>query len=92
MGVRLGANLDLGLGDKSWFTGASRWRPGGARWTLEQLLHLAIAAVAILGWGLVYVTLMRGIEPPHVVGSGARTEVSVNLAPPLSPGRAPATH
>ena len=35
-------------------------------WSLEQILHLALAAVVIIGWTLVYTTLMRGIvlTPP----------------------------
>ena len=74
----------------SWRRARETWSP--KHWTTEQLLHLAVAAVAILGWSLIYVTLTRGIDPPHVAGSGARTELSVNLAPPPSPERASALH
>ena len=82
MGVRLGADLHLRLGG-SWFTPlANLRRAGGAPWTWEQLLHVALAAVAILGWSLVYVTLMRDIDPPRVAKDSLRTEVSVNLVQP----------
>jgi hypothetical protein len=90
MGVRLDADLDLGLGGKPTFIGsplASLWRTARQHWiqehwTTEQLLHLALAAVAILGWSLVYVTLTRGVDPPQVAKDNIRTEISINLAPP----------
>jgi hypothetical protein len=80
LGVRLGAGLDvIRLGGKPSFTGPARWfrEP----WSMEQLLHVALAAVAILGWSLVYMTLTRGIDPPQVAKDSLRTEVSINLAP-----------
>ena len=88
LGVRLGANLDIRLGERSWF-GSSLTNFRRARresfphepWTTEQLLHLALAAVAIFGWGLVYVTLMRGVDPPQVARDSIRTEASLNLVP-----------
>ena len=76
MGVRLGANLDFLSG----LPLASLRRAGRDPWTLEQLLHAAIAAVAILGWSLVYVTLMHGVDPPKVAKDSIGTKISANLA------------
>jgi hypothetical protein len=59
-----------------------RANPRGARWTLEQKLHLALACVAIVGWTLVYMTLMRGIDRPEVARDAPeRTAISANLPP-----------
>jgi len=52
-------------------------------WTLERSLHLALAAVAIMGWALAYTALTRGIEGPQDIARSESpgTKVSVNLAP-----------
>jgi hypothetical protein len=51
-------------------------------WTLEQKLHIALAAVVIVGWALVYMTLMRVIERPEAARDApARTAISANLPP-----------
>jgi hypothetical protein len=52
-------------------------------WTLERRLHLALAAVAIMGWVLAYTALTRGVDGSQDI---ARSEdggmkVSVNLTP-----------
>ena len=49
-------------------------------WTLERTLHLALAGVVIVGWTLVYMTLMRGIDRPDVAQDPpAHTTISANL-------------
>jgi hypothetical protein len=78
---------------KPWFT--ARWHarqspadrkgddPGPS---LEQTLHFALAAIVIVGWALVYTTLMRGIERGNIARSDrAPTVVSTNVAPRQSP-------
>jgi hypothetical protein len=59
-------------------------RPQNAEpWTLERRLHLALAAVAVMGWVLAYTALTRGIEGSQDLArsQSAGTKVSVNLAP-----------
>ena len=52
----------------------------GEPWTLEQTLHVVLAGVVILGWTLVYMTLMRDIDRPQVARDApARTAISANL-------------
>jgi hypothetical protein len=51
-------------------------------WSLEQTLLLALAGVVIIGWALVYMTLMRGIDRPEVARDATRTAISANLPPP----------
>jgi hypothetical protein len=54
------------------------WTP--EPWTLEQTLHVALAGVVIIGWTLVYMTLMRDIDRPQVARDApARTAISANL-------------
>jgi len=49
-------------------------------WTLEQALHAALAGVVIIGWTLVYMTLMRDIDRPQVARDApSRTAISANL-------------
>lgn len=49
-------------------------------WNLERTLHVALAGVVIIGWALVYTTLMRGIDRPEAVRDApARTAISANL-------------
>jgi len=51
-------------------------------WTVERALHLALAAVAILGWAVACTTVMQQIEAPHdIAHERARTE---QLASPIS--------
>lgn len=69
--------------DKPWPTAAQPGATPPTLWTLEQKLHLALAGVVIVGWALVYVTLMRGIERPEVArDEPARTAISANLPVP----------
>jgi len=59
-------------------------RPASAEpWTLERSLHVALAAVAVMGWALAYTALTRGIEGSQDMArsESAVTKVSVNLAP-----------
>jgi len=51
-------------------------------WTLEQTLLLALAGVVIIGWTLVYMTLMRGIDRPETARDAPRTAISANLQQP----------
>lgn len=52
-------------------------------WTIEQKLHLCVAAVAVLGWTIAYTTLMHGIDPARdVARTDIRTAVSANLPTP----------
>jgi hypothetical protein len=91
LGIRLGANPGIRPGGRLWF-GSSLASFRRTRrecwphepWTTEQLLHLALAAVAIVGWSLVYVTLMRGVDPPQVARDSLRTEASLTLVPQTS--------
>jgi hypothetical protein len=60
-------------------------------WTVERALHLALAAVAILGWAVAYATVMQQIEAPQdIAHESARTE---RLASPTlqTPDIAPST-
>ena len=69
--------------DKPWSTAAQAHASlRGELWTLERTLHLALACVVIVGWSLVYVTLMRGIDRPEVARDATRTELSANLPRP----------
>jgi len=61
-----------------------------ARPSLEQTLHVALAAIVIVGWALVYTTLMRGIERGDVARNDrAGIAVSTNAAPTKTPSQAP---
>jgi hypothetical protein len=53
-------------------------------WTLERKLHLALAAVAVLGWTIAYTTLTRGLDGSQDIARGERvgTKVTASLAPP----------
>jgi hypothetical protein len=54
--------------------------------SLEQTLHFALAAIVIVGWALVYTTLMRGIERGDLARNDrAGSAVSTNLAPRQTP-------
>ena len=80
--------------DKPWSMAAPPWASARGKrwtlpwtlkqnWTLEQKLHLALAAVVIVGWALVYMTLMRVIERPEAAREApARTAISANLPSP----------
>jgi hypothetical protein len=60
-------------------------------WTVERALHLALAAVAILGWAIAYATVMQQIEPPQdITRESPRTNVSVS-ATFQTPDIAPST-
>jgi len=53
---------------------------------IEQTLHFALAAIVIVGWALVYTTLMRGIERGDLARNDrAGSAVSTNLAPRQTP-------
>jgi hypothetical protein len=48
-------------------------------WTVERALHLALAAVAILGWTIALTTLMRHAEAPQgLPRENAREKLSVS--------------
>jgi hypothetical protein len=51
---------------------------------LERKLHLALAAVAVLGWTIAYTTLTRGLDGSQDIARGERvgTKVTASLAPP----------
>ncbi|MBV8840110.1 MAG: hypothetical protein JO000_26540, partial [Alphaproteobacteria bacterium] len=50
--------------------------------SIEQTLHIALAAIVIVGWALVYTTLMRGIDRGDLARNDrATTAVSINAAP-----------
>ncbi len=58
--------------------------------SLEQTLHVALAAIVIAGWALVYTTLMRGIDRGDIARNDrAGSTVSTNLAPRPAPSPAP---
>jgi len=49
-------------------------------WTVEHALHLALAAVAILGWTIALTTLLRHADAPQgLARENARAKVSVSL-------------
>jgi hypothetical protein len=52
-------------------------------WTLERRLHLALAAVAVMGWVLAYTALTRGIDGAQDTArsEGAGMKVTANLTP-----------
>jgi hypothetical protein len=67
---------------RDWLSNAGR--ANREPWTVEQKLHLGLAAIAVLGWSLAYTVLTRGIDTPQDM---ARTEdpgtkVTVSLATP----------
>ena len=50
-------------------------------WTIERALHLALAAIAILGWTVACTALLRQVEaPPGPARESARAKVSVRIA------------
>ena len=55
-------------------------------WSVEQTLHFALAAIVVVGWALIYTTLMRGMHPPDIASNDrAGTAVSTNVAPRPTP-------
>ena len=57
------------MGTRSWFVREP--------WTVERLLHVALAAVAVIGWTLAYQTLTR--KEPQVTRSEPATKLSANI-------------
>ena len=77
MGARLGARLDARPHPKP---------PALRHWSVEQALHFALAAIVIVGWALIYTTLMRGVHPPDIARNDrADIAVSTNVAPRQAP-------
>ena len=86
MGVRLVLKPEFA---KNWF--AARWnaqhsaadrKPDETGPSIEQTLHIALAAIVIVGWALVYTTLMRGIDRGDLARTaGTATAVSSTAAP-----------
>jgi hypothetical protein len=58
-------------------------RPWTEPWTLEGKLHLALAAVAILGWTIAYTALTRGFDGSQDIArsQSAGTKVTASLTP-----------
>ena len=50
-------------------------------WTLEGKLHLALAAVAVLGWTIAYTALTRGFDASQDIARSERvgTKVTASL-------------
>jgi len=49
-------------------------------WTMERALHLALAAVAIMGWTIALTTLLRHAEAPQgFARENTRATLSVSL-------------
>ena len=67
------------------------WLASREPWTVERMLHLGLAAVAVMGWTLAYTALMRGVDPPPEVArsESARTEISANLTSLQAPNMSP---
>lgn len=93
MGVRL--VLKPGFA-KNWFAAerhahhSAADRNDDVRPSIEQTLHVALAAIVIAGWALVYTTLMRGIDRGDLARNDrAAIAVSTNAAPSETPRPAP---
>jgi hypothetical protein len=67
---------------RDWLSNAGR--ANREPWTVEQKLHLGLAAIAVLGWSLAYTVLTRGIDTPQDIARAedAGTKVTVSLATP----------
>ena len=85
MGVRLVLKPWFAAAPHAHHSPTDRTRP-----SIEQTLHFALAAIVIVGWALVYTTLMRGIEGGDLARNDrAATAVSTNLAPRPTASQAP---
>ena len=85
MGVRLVLKPWFAASLLAHHSAADRTRP-----SIEQTLHFALAAIVIVGWALVYTTLMRGIDRGDIAHNDrAGTAVTSNLAPGQSPSQTP---
>ena len=82
------------MGTRTWCANAwlaNTWLAKREPRTVEQTLHLALAGIAVLGWTLVYTTLMRGVDPPQdrVARENAGTKVSASLTSAQMPSDMP---
>ena len=72
------------MGNRSSFARSSfagLWFARGEPWTVEGKLHLALAAVAFLGWTVAYTVLTRGPDgSPHIASENAGAKVTASLA------------